>query len=131
MSATINAIVIGVSDMKRAKAFYADGLGCQVAQDNPAFVSFNMGEGSSGLALYKWDALAEDAGVDPKGDGFRGVTLNQYVASNEDVDDLLAKAESAGGQIVRPAQQAKWGGYFGYFSDPDGYLWKVVAVSNS
>ena len=127
---TINAIVIGVQDMDRAKKFYGEGLGCEVAQDNPAFVSFKMRDGSSGLALYKWDALAQDAGVEPKGSGFRGVTFNYYAPSNQDVDATLELAKRAGAKIVRPAENAKWGGYFGYFSDPDGYLWKVVSTSN-
>jgi uncharacterized protein len=131
MSTQINAITIGVRDMKRAKEFYAKGLGCPVAQDTPAFVSFDMGGGSSMLALYTWDALAQDAGVAADGNGFRGVTLNHFVPSTKKVDEVLAKAEHAGGKVIRPAQQAKWGGYFGYFSDPDGYLWKVVASSDT
>ena len=127
MNPTINAITIGVRDLNRAKRFYGEGLGCEVAQDTPAFVSFKMGDGSSALALYTWDALAKDAGVEGEGSGFRGVTLNYFAANNEGVDATLAEAERAGGKIVRPAESAKWGGYFGYFSDPDGYLWKVVA----
>ncbi|HEY3084992.1 MAG TPA: VOC family protein [Candidatus Dormibacteraeota bacterium] len=129
MNTQINAVVIGVKDIKRAKEFYAQGLGCQVAQDTPAFVSFDMGGGSSSLALYTWDALAKDAGVAADGSGFRGVTLNHFVESTQKVDEVLAKAKDAGGEVVRPGQQAQWGGYFGYFSDPDGYLWKVVASS--
>jgi len=131
MNPTINAIVIGVQDLDRAKKFYGEGLGCEVAQDNPAFVSFKMRDGSSGLALYLWDALAKDAGVESEGSGFRGVTFNFFTATTDEVDATLAQAERAGARIVRPAEKAKWGGYFGYFSDPDGYLWKVVAQGAS
>ena len=70
--------------------------------------------------------LAEDAGVAPDGSGFRGFTLSYIVRSEERVDAVLAEAERAGGKIAKPAQRASWGGYFGYFADPDGYLWKVV-----
>ena len=63
----------------------------------------------------------------PDGGGFRGVTFSYVVRSQERVDAVLAEAERAGGTIARPAQQAQWGGYFGYFADPDGNLWKVVA----
>jgi hypothetical protein len=75
--------------------------------------------------------LAHDAGVDPQGSGFTGITFNYFVAAEQEVDEALALAEKAGGTIVRPAQNAQWGGYFGYFgyfADPDGYLWKVVAA---
>lgn len=128
MSVPVDVITLAVTDMDRAKQFYADGLGCQILQDHAQFVSFHLGNGSSALALYTWDALAADAGVPAEGSGFRGVTLSHIVESNDRVDEVLAQAETAGGKIVRPAQDAQWGGYFGYFSDPDGYLWKVVAA---
>ena len=127
MNTQIGAVTLGVRDLTRAKKFYSEGLGCPIEQDHASFVSFNLGNGSSTLALYMWDALAADAGVPADGSGFRGVTLNYFVPSPERVDEVLAEAERAGGKIVRPAQGAQWGGYFGYFSDPDGYLWKVVS----
>jgi uncharacterized glyoxalase superfamily protein PhnB len=71
--------------------------------------------------------LAADAGVAPDGDGFRGVTFTYVVRSQDRVDGVLAEAERAGGAIARAGQRARWGGYFGYFADPDGNLWKVVA----
>jgi len=128
MNPQINAITLGVSDVNRAKQFYSEGLGCSIEKDYPGFVSFNLGDGSSALALYTWDALANDAGVASDGSGFRGIMLNYIVPSTEQVDDVLAQAERAGGTIVKPAQQAQWGGYFGYFTDPDGYLWKVASA---
>ncbi|MCI0686962.1 MAG: VOC family protein [Sporichthyaceae bacterium] len=128
MRPKINAITLAVEDLQRSKQFYGEGLGCTIEQDQPQYVSFSLGEGSSALSLYPRRALAHDAGVDAQGSGFAGVTFNYFAASNEAVDDLLAQAEKTGGAIVRPAQQAQWGGYFGYFADPDGYLWKVVAA---
>jgi predicted enzyme related to lactoylglutathione lyase len=126
MNPSISVITIGVSDLSRAKQFYSDGLGWPVAVDQGQFVSFAPADGSSGLALYPMQALAGDAGVDPEGSGFRGVTFNYFVRSDDRVDAVLADAERAGATILRPAQRAKWGGYSGHFADPDGYIWKVV-----
>ena len=127
MNPQITAILIGVRDLKRSKQFYSEGLGCPIDKDFPAFVSFNLGDGSSALALYEWDALAGDAGVAKEGSGFRGFSLHYIVSSTRRVDEVLDQATRAGGKPVKPAQNAQWGGYFGYFSDPDGYLWKVAS----
>ena len=129
MNTQISAITLGVRDLNRAKQFYSEGLGCPIEQDHAGFVSFNLGTGSSGLALYRWDALAADAGVAADGSGFRGVTLHYILPSAERVDEVLAQAKRAGGEIIKPAQSAQWGGYFGYFSDPDGQLWNVGAAA--
>jgi uncharacterized protein len=122
----ISGIQIGVADLNRAKHFYGQGLGWPIEIDQPYFVSFAPREGSSALGLYTRAFLAEDAGVAPEGSGFRGFAFSYIVRSDDRVDAVLAEAERAGGTIVRPAQRAQWGGYFGYFADPDGYLWKVV-----
>ncbi len=127
MNPQITAILIGVKDLKRTKQFYSEGLGCPIDKDYPGFVSFNLGDGSSALALYEWDALAGDAGVPADGSGFRGFSLHYIVSSTKRVDEVLEQAKRAGGTLVKPAQNAQWGGYFGYFSDPDGYLWKVAS----
>jgi uncharacterized protein len=122
----VTAIMIGVQDLGRSKKFYGEGLGCTIDQDYPNFVSFNLGEGSSSLALYEREAAAKDAGVSPEGSGFRGVSFHYIVPSSEAVDEVMGRAVAAGGGVVRKAAAAQWG-YFGYFSDPDGYLWKVAA----
>jgi catechol 2,3-dioxygenase-like lactoylglutathione lyase family enzyme len=96
------ALTVGVADMKRAKEFYAERLGLPIKKDYSKFVSFDGGEGRPDLALYKWEALAKDADVPPAGSGFRGFTLS------------LAAAHGAQG---------------GYFTDPDGYLWKTTTDS--
>jgi uncharacterized protein len=126
MHPEINSILIGVADMARSKKFYAEGLGCPIKNDYPQFISFNLGDGSAELGLYKREALAADAGVSPDGSGFSGVTLHYIVKSSERVDEVLAQAERAGAKIVKPAQKVQWG-YFGWFADPDGHLWKVAA----
>jgi catechol 2,3-dioxygenase-like lactoylglutathione lyase family enzyme len=125
----VSTIMLGVQDMARAKRFYVGGLGAAIQQDYPGFVLLNLGEGSSSLALYEWDAAARDAGVSPEGSGFRGVSFHFITDSSEAVDDVIAKAEAAGGSVVRKPEAAQWGGYFGYFADPDGYLWKVATSS--
>ena len=75
----------------------------------------------------QWDAAAQDAGVSPEGSGFRGVSFHFIVASSDAVDEVIGKAVAAGGAVVKAPAAAQWGGYFGYFSDPDGYLWKVAS----
>jgi catechol 2,3-dioxygenase-like lactoylglutathione lyase family enzyme len=120
--------MIGVEDLARSKKFYGEGLGCAVDQDHPNFVSFNLGDGSSSLALYQRESAAQDAGVSSEGSGFRGVSFHFIVPSSEAVDEVMGKAVAAGGDVVREATASQWG-YFGYFSDPDGHLWKVASGS--
>ena len=120
----LTTVMLGVEDLDRSKAFYAQGMGCTVEQDYPGFVKLGLGNGSS-LALYPREAAAQDAGVSPEGSGFRGVSFHSIVDSKEAVDEAMATAVAAGAGVVREATATQWG-YFGYFSDPDGYLWKVA-----
>jgi hypothetical protein len=126
MKPYVSIITLGVNDLGRAKQFYSEGLGWPILQEQGPWICFGLGDGSSALGLYPWDALAADAGVAAEGNGFRGITLSHVVRTEARVDALLAEAERAGGTIAKAAQRAPWGGYFGYFADPDGYLWKVV-----
>ena len=126
MAVQVTAIMLGVQDLARSKEFYGEGLGCAIDQDNPNFVSFHLGEGSSSLALYEREAAAQDAGVSSEGSGFRGVSFHFIVPSREDVDKVMSQAEAAGAGIVKEAAEFPWG-YSGYFSDPDGHLWKVAS----
>jgi uncharacterized protein len=128
MPVQVTAIMLGVEDLTRSKRFYGEGLGCAIEQDHPHFVSFNLGEGSSSLALYQREAAAGDAGVSPEGSGFRGVSFHFIVPSSQAVDEVMSKAVAAGGGVVKEAAASPWG-YFGYFSDPDGYLWKIASSS--
>jgi catechol 2,3-dioxygenase-like lactoylglutathione lyase family enzyme len=126
MKPHVAVITLGVRDLKRAREFYCEGLGWSIQQEDSNWACFLLGDGSSALALYPWDELAEDAKVPADGSGFRGVTLAHNVRSKERVEEVLAEAERAGGQIVKPAQPTSWGGYGGYFADPEGYLWEVA-----
>ena len=78
------------------------------------------------LALWGRDALAEDAQLPSAGSGFRAIALAYNTRDRAEVDAVLAEAEAAGGRIVKPAHEAFWGGYSGYFADPDGHLWEVA-----
>ncbi|WP_410661643.1 VOC family protein [Amycolatopsis sp. lyj-112] len=125
----VNSIMLGVEDLDRAKKFYAEGLGCEIEQDFPGFVKCGLGEGSPSLVLYERDAAAQDAGVSAEGSGFRGSSFHHIAESREDVDAVVEAAVAAGGTIVKEVAGAEWGGYSGYFADPDGYLWKVATAS--
>jgi uncharacterized protein len=124
----VTAIMLGVEDLARSKKFYGEGLGCTIDQDYPNFVSFSLGAGSSSLALYEREAAARDAGVSSEGSGFRGASFHFIVPSREAVYEVMGDAVAAGGGVVKEAAAVQWG-YFGYFSDPDGYLWKVASAS--
>jgi catechol 2,3-dioxygenase-like lactoylglutathione lyase family enzyme len=125
----VNVITLGVRDLARAKQFYAGGLGWPIRVEDDNWIVFPLAGGATELALYPWDDLADDAGVPPEGAGFRGVTLAYVVRAEDRVDAVLAKAESAGAEILKPAQRTTWGGYSGYFADPDGYLWEVAQAN--
>jgi catechol 2,3-dioxygenase-like lactoylglutathione lyase family enzyme len=127
MNTQINAITLGAKDLDRARKFYGESLRCPIQKDEGESVALRLGAGSSTLALYDWAALAADAGVAATGSGFSGFTLSYIVDSAERVDEVLSAAAHAGGEIARPGEHASWGGYSGYFADPDGFLWKIAA----
>jgi len=124
MKAKISLITLGVVDLKRALAFYRDGLGFPTEGDTENIVFLKLA--GTWLAFFPRDRLAEDAQVASAGSGFPGFTLGHNVSSKHDVDETLRLAEKAGAKIVKPAQDVFWGGYSGYFSDPDGFLWEVA-----
>jgi len=125
MEPRISIVTLGVSDLARSTQFYRDGLGLPLSQSSNDAISFFETQGSW-LALYPRDELAADATVPADGSGFAGFTLAHNVRSREEVDALLAQAETAGATIIKPAQDADWGGYSSYFADPDGFLWEVA-----
>src|SRR5919197_6613540 len=118
MNPHVSVITLGVRDLKRARSFYNEGLGWPIQQEDYNWVCFTLGDGSSALALYPWEELAEDANVPGDGTGFRGVTLAHNVRSEERVREVLAEAERAGGKVVKAAQPTSWGGYGGYIPPP-------------
>lgn len=125
MEQRISLITLGVSDLSRARRFYEQGLGWRVGMAVEGEVVFFQLNGLI-LSLYSRAALAQDAGVAEAGSGFAGITLAHNVRSDEAVDALLSEAQRAGGRVVKPASRAEWGGYSGYFADPDGHLWEVA-----
>ena len=124
MEPRISIITLGVSDLERSVRFYRDGLGLP-RRKSAAEIAFFTTRGTW-LALYGRKELAEDAGVPPAGNGFPGFALAHNVGSREEVDRVLATAQAAGARVPSPAQERFWGGYSGYFSDPDGFLWEVA-----
>lgn len=92
MSMQVSAIMLGVEDLSRAKKFYAEGMGCTIDKDTHKFVSFSLDGGSPRLALYEWEAAAQDAGVSSEGSGFRGASFHFDPGSREGVDAMMRKA---------------------------------------
>jgi uncharacterized protein len=124
MDPRINIITLGVNDIKRSKKFYED-LGFKASSVSNEHIIVFQTAGSI-LCLYPTKLLAEDATVEAKGEGFRGVTLAYNVLSKEEVASILNYAEKFGAKIIKPAQDVFWGGHSGYFADPDGHLWEVA-----
>ncbi|WP_028448827.1 VOC family protein [Chitinibacter tainanensis] len=124
MEARLSFVTLGVADLAIAVSFYRDTLGLTPKRILPEVAFFMLGPVC--LALYPTELLAADAGVPAAGQGFRGVALAHNVRSPAEVDALLAQAAAGGGQLSKPGQATSWGGYAGYFADPDGHLWEVA-----
>ena len=120
MKPAISLITLGVSDLKRSIQFYQEGLSLPLRQPADEIAFFTLK--GAWLALFPRVALAVDANVSPAGSGFRGITIAHNVPSKEEVDAVLQEAAPAGATIAKPAETASWGGYSGYFTDPDGHL---------
>lgn len=126
MKPKISIVTLGVADLKRATCFYRDGLGLPEYEFEGSSITFFALEGTW-LALYPLDLLTEDIGIrQEKGGEFGGITLAHNVGSKKEVDTLLCQAEDAGATLIKPAQEAFWGGYSGYFKDLDGHVWEVA-----
>lgn len=124
MDQTLSIVTLGVADVARARAFY-ERLGWRASSAGNQDVAFFQAGGAV-LALFGRKALAEDAGAPVPPEGFGGITLAHNVRNREDVAPVLEEAAAAGGRIVKTAQDVFWGGYHGYFADPDGHLWEVA-----
>lgn len=117
-------ITLGVEDLERSVEFYRDGLGLPRLDSPPTVAFFTLN--GSWLGLYGRESLAEDANVSPEGSGFRGVALAHNLGSESEVDALMEQAIAAGATLVKAPQKVFWGGYSGYFADPDGHLWEIA-----
>lgn len=125
MEQRLSLVTLGVADLARSRAFYADGLGWRPAPfGGEEVVFFQLG----GIALGLWSRteLARDAAVPDRSPGFGGVALAYHTRSRDEVDEILSLAARCGGRVTRPAADTPWGGCNGYFADPDGHLWEVA-----
>lgn len=121
-------VTIGVTDLERSRRFYSD-LGWEQRGDAAQGIVWFKTSGTW-VGLYGYDALAEDAHLEavPHDElpGYRGITLAVNLASEHDVDLAFVRVREVGGSIVKPASRTDWGGYSGYFADPDGTLWEIA-----
>ncbi|MFZ3577787.1 VOC family protein [Virgibacillus sp. DJP39] len=124
----INLITLGVNDIGKSLKFYRDGLGFETSEkkESPDVVFFQ--NAGTKLALYPLEELAKDINEEepPARGGFSGISLAYNAKSAEEVDEVMEKAKQAGATIVKPPERVFWGGYSGYFADPDGYHWEVA-----
>jgi hypothetical protein len=131
MQPSITLLTLGVEDLERAVAFYRDGLGWPTGGivgrefENGAVAFFDLHSGVR-LALWPRRSLAADTQLAPGQRSPTEFSLGQNVASQREVDDVMARAAAAGARVVKPARKTAWGGHAGYFADPDGHLWEVV-----
>lgn len=131
MKPRIKVITLGVDDLERSLTFYRDGLGLPTEGiigtefEDGAVVFFNMNDDLI-LALYPRSALAKDAKVSQSPPSSSDLSLGHIVGSKQDVDAVMQQAEQAGAHITDPGRDRFWGGYSGYFQDPDGHLWEIA-----
>ena len=131
MKPHVTFITLGVDDLEQAVTFYRDGLGWDTKGitgtefENGAVAFFNLQSGVR-LALWPRRSLAADSGLPLQPASATEFSLAHNVASEADVDALMRQAERAGARIVKPAQPTFYGGYAGYFQDPDGHLWEIA-----
>jgi len=126
----LSIITLGVSNLERSIRFYEVALKLKRVHYESDSIAFFDLDGPR-LALFSKVALAEDAGVSPEGYGFSGITLAQNVGSSAAVTELLQRAVKSGGTLVKPGQLVFWGGFSGYFADPDGHLWEIACDSDT
>jgi len=131
MKARITVITLGVDDLKRSLKFYRDGLGFPTEGvigeefEHGAVVFIELQSGLK-LALWPRKSLAHDSGVTLQPPSATELTIGHNVNSKKEVDEVMEQAKEAGAKIIKPAIDTFWGGYAGYFQDPDGHLWEVV-----
>ncbi len=124
MQPRISMITLGVSDLEKSIAFYEKGLGFPRMESPPTVAFFTLN--GTRLGLYGKEALAEDATVSADGSGFNSFSLAHNLESEAEVDDVFKQAVAAGATPVKQPQKVFWGGYSGYFKDPNGHLWEIA-----
>ena len=124
MEQRLSLITLGVADLARSREFY-ERLGWRGSMAKAEGVVFFQAGGMA-LALFPRSELARDAKIAPEGSGFSGISLAYNTRTRDEVDAVLAEAEAAGATLLKPGEEASWGGYSGYFSDPDGFPWEVA-----
>jgi hypothetical protein len=131
MKPRVTVITLGVDDLNKALAFYRDGLGFATQGiigtefEHGAVAFFDLQSGLK-LAIWPRSSIAHDAGIPKSNRSPTDVTIGHNVRTKDEVDTVMAQAERAGARIVKPAHATFWGGYAGYFQDPDDHLWEVV-----
>jgi catechol 2,3-dioxygenase-like lactoylglutathione lyase family enzyme len=131
MKPRISVLTIAVADLERSLAFYRDGLGLPTEgiigrEFEHGAVAFFELSGGLKLAIWGQDDLVHDTGLRKEAVSSTAMSIGHNVASREEVDEVLEQARGAGAEIVKPAQDTFYGGYAGYFRDPDGHLWEVA-----
>lgn len=131
MKPRITLITLGVDNLEKATAFYRDGLGLPTqgivgTEYEYGAVAFFELQNGVGLALWNRDSIARDTGINHISKSPTEFTLGHNLNSREEVDAVMQQAAAAGATIVKPAQTTFWGGYAGYFQDPDGHLWEIT-----
>jgi len=122
----VSLVTLGVSDLARSTAFY-EALGWQRSSASVEGVVSFFGAAGAILALWGHDDIAQDARVPAQPPPvFRGVALAINLETSPAVDEAFAQVQAAGGDVVKPPERTDWGGYAGYFRDPDGHLWEVA-----
>ncbi len=131
MKPRISVVTLGVDDLERALTFYSEGLGFPTEGvvgrefEFGAVAFFDMQPGLR-LAIWPRNSLSHDSGLAASGSSPTSFSLGHNVSSKEEVEAVMTQAEAAGARVVKPASATSWGGYAGYFQDPDQHLWEVV-----
>ena len=131
MKPRISVITLGVDDLERAVRFYRDGLQLEThgiigqEHEHGAVAFFDLQAGLK-LALWPRESISRETGLPLLKSSAVEITIGHNVQTIQEVDEVMAQAEAAGATIIKPAQETFWGGYAGYFQDPDGHLWEAV-----
>ena len=131
MKPRISVLTLGVLDLEKSVEFYRDGLGLPTEGiigkefEHGAVAFFDLQNGLK-LALWPKKSIANDTGIPVQNSSALELTIGHNVVNKEEVNSVMELAEKAGAKIIKPAADTFWGGYAGYFQDPDGHLWEIV-----